>query len=296
MTAVGRSMNTLSATLVGFGAVLLWALLALFTAASGAVPPLQLAAMSFAIGGMASAGVMLATGRSFGTLRQPLHVWAIGVGGLFGYHFVYFSALRAAPAIEASLIAYLWPLLIVVLSALAPGQRLLPRHVIGAVCGFCGAVLLVTKGQALSFDPAYTTGYFLALLAAFIWSSYSVLSRTIAHVPTEAVTGFCLVTAILATVAHLAIEATVWPATPIQWAAVIGLGLGPVGFAFFLWDVGVKRGDIQVLGAASYAAPLLSSIVLVIAGQAAPTWSLAGACALITFGAVIAAGVLVRRT
>ena len=287
-------MTSARATLIGFGAVLLWALLALFTAASGAVPPLQLAALSFAIGGLSGASVMLATGRSFGALRQPPHVWAIGVGGLFGYHFAYFSALRAAPAVEASLIAYLWPLLIVVLSALAPGERLLPRHVIGAACGFGGAALLVTRGETLAFDPTYISGYALALLAAFIWSSYSVLSRTISHVPTEAVTGFCLVTAILATAAHLMIETTVWPVTAIQWAAVIGLGLGPVGFAFFLWDVGVKRGDIQVLGATSYAAPLLSTIVLVVAGQAAATWSLAGACLLITLGAGIAAGVISR--
>ena len=288
-------MTSARATLIGFGAVLLWALLALFTAASGAVPPLQLAALSFAIGGLSGASVMLATGRSFGALRQPPHVWAIGVGGLFGYHFAYFSALRAAPAVEASLIAYLWPLLIVVLSALAPGERLLPRHVIGAACGFGGAALLVTRGETLAFDPTYISGYALALLAAFIWSSYSVLSRTISHVPTEAVTGFCLVTAILATAAHLMIETTVWPVTAIQWAAVIGLGLGPVGFAFFLWDVGVKRGDIQVLGATSYAAPLLSTIVLVVAGQAAATWSLASACLLITLGAGIAAGVVSRR-
>lgn len=282
-------MTRTRATITGFGAVLLWALLALFTTASGAVPPLQLAAMTFAIGGIAGVAVMLVLGRPFRALRQPPKVWAIGVGGLFGYHFVYFSALQAAPAVEASLIAYLWPLLIVVLSALAPGERLRARHVIGAALGFAGAVLLVTKGQALAFDPAHARGYGLALLAAFIWSSYSVLSRTIAHVPTEAVTGFCLVTAVLAAFAHLALEVTLWPATPAAWFAVIGLGLGPVGLAFFLWDVGVKRGDIQVLGAASYAAPLLSTLVLVAFGLAAATWSLAGACALITLGAYIAA-------
>jgi drug/metabolite transporter (DMT)-like permease len=289
-------MTRTRATLTGFGAVLLWALLALFTTASGAMPPLQLAAMTFAIGAGAGALVMCGTGRSFRALRQPPRVWAIGVGGLFGYHFVYFSALRAAPAAEASLIAYLWPLLIVLLSALAPGERLLPRHVIGATLGFLGAALLVTKGQSLAFDPAHARGYGLALLAAFIWSGYSVLSRALAHVPTEAVTGFCAVTALLATCAHLALEPTVWPAQTTEWLAILGLGLGPVGLAFFLWDVGVKRGDIQVLGAASYAAPLLSTLVLVAADLAAPTWSLAVACALITLGAGIAAGIARKRT
>lgn len=41
-----------TATVAGFGAILLWSLLALFTAASGTVPPFQLAAMTFLIGGL----------------------------------------------------------------------------------------------------------------------------------------------------------------------------------------------------------------------------------------------------
>lgn len=274
------------ATLLGFGAVVLWALLALFTTASGDVPPFQLAAMTFAIGGMAGliAGLRRKGWRAW---RQPWPVWIVGVGGLFGYHFVYFSALRAAPAVEASLIAYLWPLLIVVFSSVGTGLKI--HHIGGALLGFAGAILIVTKGQALSLDPAYVGGYALALLAALIWSSYSVLSGRFAQVPTDAVTGFCLVTALLATGCHVAWEVTVWPASALEWAAVLGLGLGPVGLAFFLWDIGVKRGDIAVLGAASYAAPLLSTLVLVGVGMAAPTWQLALACVLITGGAVWAA-------
>ncbi|MEO1598978.1 MAG: EamA family transporter [Pseudomonadota bacterium] len=282
------------ATLVGFGAVLLWALLALLTAASGAVPPFQLAALCFAIGGTAGALTWTARPGAWRALRQPWQVWALGIGGLFGYHFVYFSALRAAPAVEASLIAFLWPLLIVVFSALAPGERLRPHHIAGALLGFAGAALIVTKGESLSLEPAYAGGYALALVAALIWSSYSVLSRRFAEVPTDAVTGFCLVTAVLASLCHLALETTVWPATLTEWLAVVGLGLGPVGLAFYVWDIGVKRGDIQVLGAASYGAPLLSTLVLVALGFAPLTWTIAAACLLITLGAVVAARDLLR--
>ena len=35
------------------------------------------------------------------SLRQPLVVWLVGVGGLFGYHALYFLALRFAPPAEA---------------------------------------------------------------------------------------------------------------------------------------------------------------------------------------------------
>ncbi|MEO1192803.1 MAG: EamA family transporter [Pseudomonadota bacterium] len=282
-------MSKTLATLLGFGAVLLWALLALFTAASGQVPPFQLAAMSFALGGLVGAASWIWRPRAARALRQAWPVWVIGIGGLFGYHFLYFSALRAAPPVEASLIAYLWPLLIVVFSALLPGERLRWHHVLGSVLGFLGAGMIVTGGAGLSLEADSALGYGLALAAALVWSSYSLASRRLAAVPTDVVTGFCLVTACLAALCHLLWEQTVWPVGLTQWLAVAGLGLGPVGLAFFLWDLGVKRGDIQVLGAASYCAPLLSTLLLVALGFSPLTWTLALACLLITVGALVAA-------
>jgi drug/metabolite transporter (DMT)-like permease len=228
-------------------------------------------------------------------LRQPIVVWLVGVGGLFGYHFFYFSALRAAPPVEAGLIAYLWPLLIVVFSAMLPGERLRWFHVLGAVLGLAGAGLIVTGGGRVSVNPAYLSGYGMALLCALIWSGYSILSRRFAAVPTDVVIGFCLVTAVLAVVAHWGLEVTVWPATGLQWLAVFGLGVGPMGLAFFAWDYGVKRGDIQVLGAASYAAPLLSTLVLLAAGFAEWSWVIGVACVLITGGAMLAAKEMIWR-
>ncbi|MDJ1016940.1 MAG: EamA family transporter [Paracoccaceae bacterium] len=284
-----------AATGLGFMAVLLWALLALFTDATGAVPPFQLAAMTFAIGGMAGLAVLAVSGQGASALPRSPSVWALGIGGLFGYHFLYFSALRAAPAAEASLIAYLWPLLIVLGSTLVTGGKLRPHHITGALLGFLGAIILVSCGSRFSTDPAYRAGYALALAAAFVWASYSVLSRRIAHVPTGSVTGFCLATAVLAVICHLAFEDTVWPDGAIAWAAVAGLGLGPVGLAFFLWDIGMKKGDIAILGAASYAAPLLSTVTLVAFGRAEATAALWIACVLITLGAAVAAKSMFRR-
>jgi len=222
-------------------------------------------------------------------LKQPLKVWLLGVAGLFGYHFAYFTALRNAPPIEAGLIAYLWPLLIVLFSALLPSERLRWHHVLGAVLGLSGAVLIITKGNAVNFQAEHTFGYLMALACAVIWSAYSVLSRRMMGVPTDIVTGFCLVTAVLAGVAHLILEETVWPSHVGEWAAVIGLGLGPVGIAFYAWDVGVKRGDIQVLGALSYLAPLISTALLVAAGYGTLTWAVVSACLLIMGGAALAA-------
>jgi drug/metabolite transporter (DMT)-like permease len=275
------------ATLIGFGAIALWSALALMTAASGTSPPFELAALTFLVGG--AVGVVYAAARGrLAALAQPWPVWLVGVGGLFGYHALYFAALRAAPPAQASLVAYLWPLLIVLMSALLPGERLRLKHVAGAAVGFCGAALLLS-GKFGEPRPGAALGLALALGCALVWSSYSVASRFLKSAPTEAVAAFCLATSALAALCHFAFETTVWPAKASEVAAIVGLGLGPVGLAFYLWDYGVKRGDIRMLGVAAYAAPVLSTLLLTLAGFAPATASLGLACAAIVGGAWIAA-------
>lgn len=276
------------ATLIGFSAVAMWALLALLTDASGDVPPFLLSAITFAIG---TAVGLIARFLSppAEKVKIPPQVWVVGIAGLFGYHFFYFTALRNAPAVEASLIAYLWPLFIVLGSALMPGERLQWHHVAGAALGLAGTFLIVTKGGGLSFDSRYAFGYAMAGVCAFVWSAYSLLSRRFPAVPTSVVTWFCAATSLLSLLSHFLLEETVLPATSGEWLAVIGLGLMPVGLAFYAWDVGVKRGNIQVLGAASYAAPLLSTLLLIASGFAEATPTILLACVLITSGAVLAA-------
>ena len=276
------------ATLIGFSAVAMWALLALLTDASGDVPPFLLSAITFAIGTCVGL-VARVVAPPAQKVRVPPQVWIIGIAGLFGYHFFYFTALRNAPAVEASLIAYLWPLFIVLGSALMPGERLQWHHVAGAALGLAGTFLIVTKGGGLSFDSNYAFGYAMAAVCAFVWSAYSLLSRRFPAVPTSVVTWFCAATSALSLACHFLLEKTVLPCTTGEWLAVVGLGLMPVGLAFYAWDIGVKHGNIQVLGAASYAAPLLSTLVLIATGFAEPSPAILIACVLITSGAVLAA-------
>lgn len=284
------------ATLIGFTAVLMWGALALLTVWSGSVPPFQLVAMCFAIAFSGALAKWLIAGENpLAHLRHPAPVWLLGVGGLFGYHFFYFMALRNAPPVEAGLIAYLWPLLIVVLSALLPGERLRWHHIAGALLGLSGTALLVTRGGAVTFQAENALGYAAAAACALTWSGYSVLSRRFGHVKTDAVGWFCGAAAVLGLMAHLAFERTVWPEHAGQWLAVLGLGLGPVGAAFFVWDYGVKHGDIQSLGVSSYAAPLISTLLLIAFGAGEASWTVAAACAAIVGGALLASRELIRR-
>lgn len=279
--------NSPRATAIGASAILMWSTLALLTAESGQVPPFQLVAMAFGVAALISSLVLAARGRTLAVLRQPAGAWALGVGGLFGYHFFYFLALRQAPPLQANLINYLWPLLIVLFAALLPGERLRPRHLVGAALGLAGAVLLVAPAGEVAFPAEHLAGYAAALACAVVWAGYSVANRRFPSVPSEAVGGFCAATALLALGSHLAFEATVWPEGAGQWLAVLGLGLGPVGAAFFVWDYGVKHGDIRALGVLSYATPLLSTALLIGFGRGETTPAVWLAAALIVGGAVV---------
>ena len=212
------------ATAIGFIAVLLWSFLALFTVGSTPVPPLMLNAICFAVGG----SIGLIWTHFSGGLAQlrkiSWKVYAFGTLGVFGYHALYFSALRLAPAAEAGLIAYLWPLLIVLLSGLLPGESIRRGHILGGLLGFLGAGLIIL-GTSARFDTAHLPGYALAFACALTWSGYSVLSRRLGDVPTASVAVFCMASAALSFLLHLELETTTWPQTTLGWASVVALGL-----------------------------------------------------------------------
>jgi drug/metabolite transporter (DMT)-like permease len=282
-----------TATFIGLTAILMWSLLAVLTVATGTIPAFQLAAMTFAIGALIGALTWIGRGDAVRTLRQRPVVWLVGVGGLFGYHALYFLALRFAPPAEAGLLNYLWPLLIVLFSALLPGEKLKAHHIAGVALGFLGAAFLVTRSGSLGGGSMI--GYGAAFAAALVWSIYSVASRRFERVPTATVAGFCLVTSGLSAACHFLFETTIWPATAGQWLAVAGLGLFPVGAAFFVWDHGVKHGDIQLLGAAAYGTPLIATLLLILFGHGTFSGTTALACLGITGGALIAAKDMLLR-
>lgn len=285
----------LLATLVGSLAVLMWALLALFTTWANGIPPFQLATLCFSVAATVGFTALVLKGRaSFHCLQQPWQVWALGTLGLFGCHVFYFLALGNAPAIEASLLTYLWPLLTLLFSAFLPGERLRWFHLTSVLLGLIGAGFLITRGQGFNFDACFALGYLAALACALTWSLYSVTNRRFGAVPTQTVTGFCAGAAILGLICHTLFETWVAP-NRCQWVAVLLLGLGPVGLAFFVWDFGTKHGDIQALAAFAYAAPLLSTAMLIALGQGEAGWHIVLACALIVGGALLGSIDVMRR-
>jgi drug/metabolite transporter (DMT)-like permease len=216
---------------------------------------------------------------------------ALAIGALFGYHALYFIAFSRAPAVEVNLVNYLWPLLIVVFTTFLPGVKVYPRQWVATFLGLAGAALVITHGKGLVVEARHASGYLAALGAALTWSAYSVLNRRFGSTSSNAIAGSVLVVGMLGMLVHVTTEAWVMP-VPGQWAAIFALAIGPVGMAFWLWDHGTKHGDIVLLGIASYAAPVLSTALLLAAGRAQPHWTQAVAVGLLLIGA----GLSVRRS
>jgi drug/metabolite transporter (DMT)-like permease len=236
-------------------------------------------------------GVALLLGSVFGLRHVSWRelrpgILLVGVYGLFAYHFCLFVGLRLAPPVEANLVNYLWPLLIVVLSpVLLPGTALAPRHVVGALLGFAGAALLVTGGR-VTYGGGGLAGYLLALIAAVIWSTFSLLSRRLGGFRTATMASFCLVSGVLALVCHALLEQRhAFDATEVPFLLLIGLG--PMGGAFYLWDRALREGDPRVIGTLAYLTPLLSTLLLTLFGGGRLRSSSLVAMALIVGGAVL---------
>ena len=262
---------------------MLWATLATLGASLSHIPPLLLTGIGLLIGSFLALPL---SGFRLSKLKVSPKLLTVGVFGLFGYHLALFAALQNAPAVQANLVNYLWPLLIVVLAPAFFGTRLKLKHALAALAGFLGAALAIASGAEVA--GGFEVGYVYALAAAVIWAIYSLLTKKIGNFSTSAIGTFAFVSGVLAIAAHLLLE----PAATItagDWVVLLVLGLGPLGGAFYLWDYALKHGSAQRVGLISFATPLLSTLFLVLSSGQSPTPLL-----LVSAGLIVGAAYLGR--
>lgn len=261
---------------LALGAIVLWASLAMLGVRLAHLPPFWLTGVALLMGSV----VALPLARfDLSQFRVPARTLALGVYGLFGFHFLLFIALRHAPPVQANLVNYLWPLGMVVLApVLLPGLRLTLRQLVAALLGFAGAALAILGGQTIEGGLAW--GYLPALGSAFVWASYSLLTQRVPPFATAAIGFFALVSGALSLLCHVWLEAPA-QVQPQDWPWLALMGLGPLGAAFFLWDAALKRGDARQIGLLSFLTPLLSTLLLLWHREEPVSMTVAGAAALI---------------
>ncbi len=276
-----------AANLYALGAIALWASLAALGVSLAHVPPFLLTGLGLLVGSLIALPLSRFDWRQW---RVPAGTLVLGIYGLFGFHFLLFIALRHAPPVQANLVNYLWPLGIVVMAPLfLPGMRLAPRHVVAALVGFAGAALAILGAAqgAQGAQGGWAWGYLPALGSAFIWASYSLLTKRVAAFPTAAIGSFAAVSGALSLLCHALLEPSVVLSVS-DLALIAVLGLGPLGGAFFLWDAALKRGDARQIGVLSFLTPLLSTLTLLALRGEPPSVSVVVAAVMIVGAAVVA--------
>ncbi len=276
------------ANLLALAAIAMWSSLASLGVALRHVPPFLLTGLSLMVGGLIALPL---SGFKLAAWRVPWSTLALGVYGLFGYHFLLFVGLQNAPPVQANLVNYLWPLLIVVLApVLLPGLTMRWQHILAGLIGFTGAAIVILASAGGHADAAAQTpdglqgqwlwGYLAAAVAALIWSTYSLLTRRVAHFDTAAIGTFAWISGLLALLCHWLME----PGVALglhDWTLIGLMGLGPLGGSFFLWDKALKLGDARHIGLLSYLTPLLSTSLLLWVSGRDLTWPVAVAGVMI---------------
>jgi len=262
-------------TLIGFSAILMWGTMPSLGTFLTQIPPFQLNFIALFTAFIVTMTKWFFSGN--GLIAQvkynfiiPLKVWALGIFGIFGFHFFYFLAYRHCPPLMVSLTVNMWPLLTVIFSGLILGYSIRANHIIAGIMGISGVGLITMARGAdvLTITMQDMRGIAEALACAFIWSLYSVLSRKMtADIKADSVGVFCFISALMCGVLHLLLEESV-ALTPKQWVLIILMGIGPMGIAFFTWDYGMRHGNVRTLGVLSNMGPMFGVTLLILLGFA----------------------------
>ncbi len=263
------------ATWLGCVAIFLWAIDTVINVKLARIPVAEVLGMAWGLCFLLYA-LVLSYRKEWHKVEQNPLMWLIGSLGICAAHCLMVAALRYGPSEQIITIGAMWPIFVVIIGGwLLQKQRLSLLTVIGVLIGFFGVFIVITDGKLLEgFHLVYVKGYVLALLSAFLWTAYVILTRKFAHLSSEMIGMYLGVGALFALAYHFAVDDFVKP--NLEEGLLIAIkGCVTLAASYFCWDYGIKRGNFALLNTLAYFNPILSISFLMLSGLAyamMPIW------------------------
>lgn len=253
------------ATLIGFGAVILWSsIVGLIKEVTHSFGPLFGSALMYSI-----AFLFLFATIGWVPLKKFPRTYLI-CGGLLMVSYELCLSLSIAfsqnskQAIEIGMVNYLWPSFTLVSTILFTDRKSNWLIVPGILISMFGIVWVL--GGDAGFSPSQMLhnisinplSYGLAFVGACLWSAYCVATIKISK-GTNGITLFFMLTAILLWAKFLITSENTIPIVTLSSVLYLVLAAAAMGFGYAAWNIGIIDGNVTILTGASYLIPIFSS-------------------------------------
>ncbi len=206
-----------------------------------------------------------------------LRMFGMGFLGLYMYYILLYGSFSIAPAGEANMINYLWPVFVVLFSILILKEKATLKTLIAILLSFAGAIIIFTKGDLSGFQNGYTPGYLLALGAAVCYGLFSVLGKKLNYEKFTSMLVFYVSAFILITLTMLTFSKFVIPKSPTTWLVIIFLGGFANSLGSVFWFKALEKGRTHSLANLIYATPFVALVfVFLLDKEVIPVISIIG--------------------
>ena len=195
------------------------------------------------------------------SIRDYAKIGVLGFLGTYLYYVLLYGALALTSASEGFILAYTWPMLVIVLAFPLLKERLTIKKLCSIFISFLGIVVIVTRGRIFTLSFTSLQGDMLALGGASVFALFSVLGKKyqydqVASVFLYFVTALVFITPTLFLFSSLKI-----PSLHVcLWLLLNGFVVN--GISYIFWFKALEYGDTSVISNALYLTPFLSLVYI----------------------------------
>jgi len=193
---------------------------------------------------------------------KDYHTFALmGLIGIFLYTLLLYRGLSLMSAQEAFIINYLWPVMVMVFSALILKEKLTFKKIAGITISFFGIFVVISKGNLLSLRFDSPLGITCIITGAVLYGLFSVLDKKHDYEKVTSIMfyyAFCFIYTLAAVLLFSKIPAITFQ----QFLGLLWLGGIVNGISTIFFLLSLKLGDTVKMSNVVLVTPFISLVYI----------------------------------